>query len=335
MIKHPPKILITGGAGYIGSHMLIRLIDAGYRPIVLDNLSSGLKFDILNTIPYYQFDINNVEKLDALFSHEKIDLVMHFAGSLKVAESIQNPDKYYYNNFVSTLSLLKVMKKQDVTKLIFSSTAAIFGNPIYASVDEKHPKNPINSYGSSKLMCEMMLRDFDSAYGIQSVCLRYFNPVSADPKQRVGFHSEHCDQLIPRVLSAAMGKSESITIFGTDYETRDGTCIRDYTHVMDLCDAHLLALHYLQDGGPSTAFNLGNGQGYSVLDVINIASKVASKDIKIIDAGKRAGESAVVIAASDFIKNSLGWMPKYTDLELMIQHAWNWEIKKGRGESVV
>jgi UDP-glucose 4-epimerase len=252
---------------------------------------------------------------------------MHFASYIQVGESVQQPAKYYQNNFTNTQNLLDIMLEQGINKFIFSSTAAIFGEPEYVPIDEKHPKAPINPYGRTKLMVEQMLEDYDRAYGLKSVCLRYFNAAGADPVARIGERHEPETHLVPLVLQAASGRREAINVFGSDYDTPDGTCIRDYIHVDDLCAAHSLALSHLMDGGSSTAFNLGNGEGYSIRQVIEAAEKVSGKAIRVIDGERREGDPARLIADSAKIVAELGWKPQYADLQTIVQHAWQWEQK--------
>ncbi|MDX1901553.1 MAG: UDP-glucose 4-epimerase GalE [Gammaproteobacteria bacterium] len=321
------KVLVTGGAGYIGSQMVLTLLEAGHEPIVVDDLSTGQKANT-HFAPFYQININDRDRLSQLFQQEHFDVVMHFAAFIEVGESVKKPGKYYQNNFLNTLSLLEVMRMHRVNQLIFSSTAAIFGEPEYTPADEKHPKNPMNPYGSSKLMCEMLLNDYDIAYGIRSVSLRYFNASGADPLARTGYRVEKASHLIPAVLQAALGKRDHVEIFGRDYDTKDGTCVRDYIHVVDLCGAHLLAMDYLAKHGKTRQFNLGNGAGYSVQQVVDVGRKVTGKNIIAIDAPRRAGDPAKLIADSTVIKKELNWKPQYPELEMIMQHAWLWEQKQ-------
>ncbi|MCX7124654.1 MAG: UDP-glucose 4-epimerase GalE [Gammaproteobacteria bacterium] len=325
MISESKKVLVTGGAGYIGSHMVLKLLEAGHQPIVVDDLSKGSRSCLPAEIPLHVFNIADEEKLNALFKAEKIDVVMHFAAFTGVGESVENPDKYYKNNFSNTLTLLNAILKSNIKYFIFSSTASIFGEPNYVPMDEKHLKNPINPYGMSKLMCEQVLKDFDTAYGMKSVCFRYFNAAGADPLLRTGFRKNDVYNLIPIVLKVAAGEQAAITINGNNYATKDGTCVRDYIHVMDLCDAHLLGMNYLLNGGITCNYNLGNGLGYSVREVINAIEKVTEKKLHIIEGNRRAGDPAVLIADSNLIRTELGWKPQYSELETIVQHAWDWE----------
>ncbi|MCK4608274.1 MAG: UDP-glucose 4-epimerase GalE [Gammaproteobacteria bacterium] len=320
------KILVTGGAGYIGSHMTDMLVQKGYDVVVLDNLSTGFREAVLNA-ELVEGDIGDQSCLDGLFSKYKFDAVLHFAAFIEVEESVANPAKYYHNNLVNTITLLDAMVAHNIKQLIFSSTAAVFGEPEYTPIDEVHPKQPLNSYGRSKYLVEQLLSDYDKAYGLKSICLRYFNAAGCDPEGRLGPRHEPATHLIPLVLQAISGRKEAIKIFGNDYATRDGTCIRDYIHILDLCSAHLLALEKLASGGETTVYNLGNGNGFSVLEVIETAKQVTAKPIKVIECGRRAGDSAELIADSSKAKQALGWQPKFADLAQIIAHAWHWEQK--------
>lgn len=319
------KILVTGGAGYIGSHMVDMLVSRGYETYVLDSLVSGYADAVLGA-ELIQGDFGDTELLHKLFQQHKFDAVMHFAGFIQVGESVQNPSKYYQNNVANTLNLLDVMTEYKVSKFIFSSTAAVFGEPEYVPIDGLHPKKPVNPYGHSKLMVEQILQDYDVAYGLKSVCLRYFNAAGADPETRLGERHDPETHLIPLVLQVASRRREEIYIYGDDYDTPDGTCIRDYIHIVDLCEAHLLALQSLLKGGTSDAYNLGNGAGYSVLEIIETAKKITGKDIKVVTAERRAGDPARLIADSSRAKQELGWQPQY-DLAAIVRHAWQWEQK--------
>jgi len=326
------NILVVGGAGYIGSHMVKNIHQNGHAVTTLDNLSAGFRDAVMHG-EFMQGDIGGEDFLDSLFGSNRFDAVMHFASYIQVGESVQQPAKYYKNNFTNTQNLLDAMLRHDIDKFIFSSTAAIFGEPEYVPIDEKHPKAPINPYGRTKLMVEQMLEDYDRAYGLKSVCLRYFNAAGADPAARIGERHEPETHLIPLVLQAASGRREAITVFGDDYDTPDGTCVRDYIHVDDLCEAHSLALDYLMDGGASNAFNLGNGEGYSIRQVIDTAEKVSGTAIKVVDGERRAGDPARLIADSAKIVADLGWKPEYADLQTIVQHAWKWEQKHPWGDA--
>ncbi len=318
------KILVVGGAGYIGSHMIKNLAQKGCDIVTLDNLSGGHKDAVLYGT-FIHGDIADRTLLDKIFSQHSFDAVMHFASFIQVGESVREPIKYYHNNLTNTLNLLNTMVTFRVDKFIFSSTAAIFGEPEYTPIDESHPKNPINPYGRTKLMIEQALADYDAAYGLRSVCLRYFNAAGADPENQLGERHDPETHLIPLVLQAASGKRPHISVFGRDYDTTDGTCIRDYIHIVDLCEAHWLALESLMAGNGSQAYNLGNGNGFSVQDVIDTACMVTGQKIPIQEAPRRPGDPARLVADARKAYSELGWVPRYSDLAEIIQHAWNWE----------
>ncbi|MFT0535503.1 UDP-glucose 4-epimerase GalE [Pseudomonas fulva] len=320
------SILIVGGAGYIGSHMVWHLGQLGKKIIVLDNLSSGHEDAILYG-SFIKGDLANRDFLDEIFNSNHIEAVIHFASSIQVSESITNPSKYYNNNLINSINLIDTMIKHGVDKLIFSSTAAIFGNPEYTPIDEAHPKNPINPYGQTKLIFEKILADYDRAYGLKSVCLRYFNAAGNHPDGILGERHDPETHLIPIVIQTAIGIRDEVNVYGTDYDTPDGTCIRDYIHVLDLAEAHWLALNYLLQGGQSDSFNLGNGNGYSVSEVIDSVAKVTNSNLKVTYSNRREGDPAVLVANSEKIKKTLGWSPKYTKLLDIIQHAWLWHSK--------
>ncbi|OZB35678.1 MAG: UDP-glucose 4-epimerase GalE [Halothiobacillus sp. 14-56-357] len=318
------SILVVGGAGYIGSHMVKYLARAGHRVVVLDNLSTGhadaVRYGELNV-----GDMADTALLDRLFHSHRFDAVMHFAAFSLVGESVDDPGKYYRNNVGNTLNLLDAMVRHQVRHFIFSSTAATFGEPRSDRIDESHPQNPINPYGRSKLMVEQLLADYDAAYGLKSVCLRYFNAAGADPEGELGERHNPETHLIPLVLQAASGRRPHIHVFGTDYDTPDGSCLRDYIHVQDLCSAHHLALQWLQEHQQSQQFNLGNGDGYSVLEVIAAAREVTGKEIPVIISDRRPGDPARLIADATLAHQQLDWKPEYPALEDMITHAWHWE----------
>lgn len=327
------NILVVGGAGYIGSHMLKHLIRNRANVTVLDDLSSGYRDAVLGGAELAIGSAANSTLLESLFTRQRFDAVMHFASSIQVGESVADPAKYYANNVASTLTLLNAMRKADVRRFIFSSTAAVYGDPAYVPIDEAHPKNPINPYGRSKWMVEQVLEDYDRAYGLKSVCLRYFNAAGADPEGELGERHEPETHLIPLVLQAASGRREAISVFGTDYDTPDGTCIRDYIHVSDLCEAHALALEYLLAGGASERFNLGNGQGFSVREVIDTARSVAGREIAVRFEPRRPGDPARLVADSRTVREVLGWQPKRAGLDTIIADAWGWEQKWPWGPS--
>lgn len=319
-------LMVVGGAGYIGSHMVKALAAAGHRVIVVDNFSTGFQSAVrgreLETV-----DISDAAALDQVFAKYSFDAVLHFASFIQVGESVVQPGKYYQNNVAATVTLLQAMVKAGVKYFIFSSTAAVYGNPIRVPIDEAHPKEPINPYGRSKLMVEQLLQDFDHAHGLRSVCLRYFNAAGADPEGELGERHDPETHLIPLILQAASGRRDAITVFGRDYDTPDGTCIRDYIHVQDLVSAHALALDYLFAGGSSAAFNLGNGNGFSVQEVIDVAKQVTGRDFAVKDAARRAGDPPRLVADSTHARAVLGWQPQYDDLATIVRHAWEWEQK--------
>ncbi len=319
-------VLIVGGAGYIGSHMVKRLCREGIEVTTLDNFSSGYR-DAVTGGNLVEGDMADRDLLNKLFDDNHFDGVMHFAASIQVGESVSNPSKYYRNNISNTQNLLDAMQAHDVRAFIFSSTAAIFGEPERTPIDETHPKNPINPYGRTKWIVEQMLADYDIAYGLKSTCLRYFNAAGADPEGEIGERHEPETHLIPLILEAASGQRPHITVFGTDYDTPDGTCIRDYIHVNDLCDAHLLALQALWAGSESRAYNLGNGNGFSVREVIDTAKQVTGRDIPIAYGERRSGDPARLVADSTWARQDLNWNPRYADLAAIIEHAWRWESR--------
>jgi len=320
------KVLVVGGAGYIGSHMVKMLSLAGHDVMTLDNLSNGYQ-DAVKYGSFIEGDIADSELLNKLFRDNNFDGVMHFASYIQVGESVEKPSMYYRNNVTNTQTLLDAMVEHGVLSFIFSSTAATFGEPEYTPIDEAHSQKPINPYGHSKLMVEQILTDFDHAYGLKSVSLRYFNAAGADPDGELGERHVPETHLIPLVLQAASGRRENITIFGNDYDTPDGTCVRDYIHINDLCSAHLLALEYLVNGGETKAYNMGNGQGYSIKEVIDAAKSVTGNDFTVIMGERRDGDPARLVADSALLQSSLGWKPEYPDLETIIRHAWEWEKK--------
>jgi UDP-glucose 4-epimerase len=319
------KVLVIGGAGYIGSHMVKMLGQYGCRVTTLDDLSSGHSDALL----YGNFIKGNFANIDILNSTLSggFDVVIHFASFIQVGESVVHPDIYYQNNFVNTMILLNAMRTHGINKFIFSSTAATFGEPQYIPIDERHPQLPINPYGRTKLMVEQLLADYDAAYGVKSVCLRYFNAAGADPEGQLGERHDPETHLIPLVLQAASGKRSHISVFGQDYDTPDGTCIRDYVHVQDLCAAHWLALQSLLKGAQSQSYNLGNGDGFSVQEVIQTAEKVTGNIIPIVSSPRRSGDPARLVADSKLVRERLGWSPQFADLSTIIAHAWKWETK--------
>lgn len=320
------NILVTGGAGYIGSHAVLSLIEEGYHPVVFDNLSSGYIKNLPENATFVQGDLGNDADLDRLFSNYSFDAVMHFAGSIIVPESIIEPEKYYHNNVVNTLRLLNKMITSHVDKLIFSSTAAIYGpvdNDIL--IDETFPANPKNPYGTSKWMSETIIRDMAYAHNLKATSLRYFNVAGADEKGRSGNSSPHATHLIKRATRVALGLEPCLTVFGNDYSTRDGSAIRDYIHVTDLIEAHMLALAKLDDQQGVEVFNCGYGIGYSVLEVIASIEHICGISINIKKSDRREGDAASVIASSDRIRKELGWAPSRMDINKIIETSLLWE----------
>jgi UDP-glucose 4-epimerase len=325
-----PTILVTGGAGYIGSHTVLALKRAGYEVVILDNLVYGHR-DLVEKVLGVELivgDTGDRPLLDKLFQSHDISAVMHFSAYAYVGESVTNPAKYYHNNVLGTLTLLEAMLAAGVQKFVFSSTCATYGVPKILPIPEDHSQKPINPYGNSKLMVEQILHDFDVAYKLKFVCFRYFNAAGADPGGLLGEDHNPETHLIPLVLFAALGKRNSISVFGTDYPTCDGTCIRDYIHVSDLADAHVLGLEYLLNGGDSEVFNLGNGNGFSVKQVIETAKQVTGREIKVVECDRRPGDPPVLIGSSDKAQKVLNWKPQYAALPEIITHAWQWHQKR-------
>jgi UDP-glucose 4-epimerase len=325
-----PTILVTGGAGYIGSHAVLALRDAGYEVVILDNLVYGHR-DLVETalkVEIIQGDIGDRALLDQLFKTRDFAAVMHFAAYAYVGESVSQPAKYYRNNVVGTLTLLEAMCEAGIKNFVFSSTCATYGVPQQIPISENQPQQPINPYGMSKLMVEQILSDFDHAYGLRSVRFRYFNAAGADPQGRLGEDHAPETHLIPLVLLTAMGKRESISVFGTDYDTPDGTCIRDYIHVTDLAQAHILGLEHLLKGGSTEVFNLGNGKGFSIQQVIEAARVVTGRPIPVTLADRRPGDPPSLVGSAEKAQRILGWQPQYADLETILKHAWQWHQKR-------
>ncbi len=324
------QILVVGGAGYIGSHTVKQLMAAGHDVVVLDNLVYGHR-DIVDSalkVELIEGDIGDRDLLDKIFSTHNISAVMHFAAYAYVGESVTAPAKYYQNNVVATLTLLDAMVAADVKNFVFSSTCASYGVPQTIPIPEDHPQNPINPYGATKLMVERILQDYGPAYGLNSVIFRYFNASGADPEGQLGEDHNPETHLIPLTLQAALGIRDSIAIFGTDYPTEDGTCVRDYIHVCDLADAHILGVEHLLKGGESDIFNLGNGLGFSVKQVIESARRVTGKEIKAIEQERRAGDPPALIGSAEKARTQLGWNPQYADIDVIMTHAWQWHQKR-------
>lgn len=317
-------ILVVGGAGFIGSHMVRMLGDACFPVVVVDDLGGGRR----EAVPGVNLHVGNAGDasfIDSVLAEARPRAVMHFASFIQVGESMAEPGKYYRNNVEATRVLLEAMRVHGIRHLIFSSTAAIFGDPEYVPIDEAHPRNPVNPYGRSKWFVEQMLEDYDRAHGLKSISLRYFNAAGADPKGRAGECHEPETHLIPLVLQVASGRREAIAVYGTDYDTPDGTCIRDYIHVTDLCSAHLLALERLLQVGESERYNLGNGNGFSVREVIDAAAGVTGRKIAVVEQARRAGDPPRLVADASLARRQLGWEPLYPALEDIIAHAWSWE----------
>lgn len=320
-------VLVAGGAGYIGSHTVKYLLKNNYNVVVVDNLVYGHKEAVL-TKNFEQLDLKDKEALDKVFKKYKIDAVIHFAAYTYVGESVTNPQKYYWNNVVNTLNLLDVMIENNVKNIVFSSTCATYGNPQYTPIDENHPQNPINPYGKTKLMMEQIMADYEKAYGLKYVALRYFNAAGCDTEGQLGESHDPETHLIPLVLKAIKGDIPQIKVFGTDYDTPDGTCIRDYIHVEDLADAHMLAVEKLLTQNVSYCINLGTGIGTSVKEIIKAAEEVTGKPVPLVYSERRAGDPAKLYAANKKSKEILGWNPKYTDIKEIIKTAWLWEKNK-------
>lgn len=315
-------ILIVGGAGYIGSHVNKFLSERGYETLILDNLTKGHR-EHVKWGELIEGDLGDRRLLNRILTEYDVEAVMHFAAFTDVGESVQKPGDYYRNNVVNTMNLLDSMLKNGVGRFVFSSTCAVYGNPSEIPITEEHPLNPISPYGRSKLMVEEILRDYSDAYDLSYVSLRYFNAAGADPEVEIGELHEPETHLIPIVLDAAMGLRDSVRIFGTDYPTPDGTCIRDYIHVMDLADAHWRALEYLE-GERSGVFNLGNGNGFSVMEVIETCREVTGASIRVVEDQRRPGDPPELVGSSERAREILGWSPVFTELEEIIKTAWNW-----------
>ncbi len=317
------KILVVGGAGYIGSYMCKYLAGNGYIPIVFDNLAYGHQ-QAVKWGPFIEGSLDDSVLLRQIFSENSITGVMHFAAFCYVGESVTAPGRYYRNNVASTLNLLEIMVEKNVSNFIFSSSCATYGEPVKTPITEDHPQNPVNPYGRTKLMVENILDDFKTAYGLQSVSLRYFNAAGADPEGESGEDHRPETHLIPLILQTALGQRETVNVFGDDYPTEDGTCIRDYIHIDDLAQAHFLALQRLMNGLPGGKYNLGNGNGYSVKQVIETACKVTGKPVPSKIVGRRPGDPAILVGSSEKAINELGWNPRLNDLHTIIETAWKW-----------
>ena len=330
MSQSQHTILVTGGAGYIGAHAVLALQKAGYQVIVLDNLSYGHPELIQDRLQAELLvaDISDRAFLDNLFATRQIDAVMHFAAFIAVGESVQEPAKYYRNNVVGTLTLLEAMIAANIKKFVFSSTCAVYGMPKEVPMTENHPIQPLSPYAASKRVVEQILGDFDQAYGLKSVIFRYFNASGAEPTGLLGEDHDPETHLIPLALLTTLKKREFLSIFGTDYDTPDGTAVRDYIHICDLADAHILGLEYLLQGGESNLFNLGNGNGFSVREVIETTKKVTGLPLPVKEGDRRAGDAPILVGSSEKAQKILDWKPQYADLEKIITHAWQWHQER-------
>jgi len=321
------NVLVTGGAGYIGSHACKALAKAGYTPVTYDNLIYGHTWAV-KWGPFEKGDILDRRRLDEVIDQYRPEAVMHFAAFAYVGESVENPGKYYRNNVAGSLTILEAMRDHGIRNMVFSSTCAVYGNPETVPIPEEHPLKPINPYGFSKMTVERMLDDFSSAHDMRYVSLRYFNAAGADPDAEIGEDHDPETHLIPLVLNAASGRSENVKIFGSDYDTPDGTCVRDYVHVSDLAAAHVLGIKYLKANGKSDAFNLGNGNGFSVRQVIETAGEVTGKKINAREWPRRTGDPAALVGSSEKTRNVLGWQPGHNNIAEIVETAWNWYQKK-------
>ena len=323
-------ILIVGGAGYIGSHTNKLLQGGGYETVVLDNLSRGHR-ESVKWGEFVQGDLSDKEAVGDCFKKYPVEAVMHFSAFAYVGESVTDPAKYYRNNVVNTLNLLDAMREHGVKYFIFSSTCATYGVPEHVPISEDHPQKPVNPYGKSKLMIEEILKDYEKAYGMKHVNLRYFNAAGADPEGEIGEWHDPETHLIPLAVYAALGLIDHVKIYGTDYPTKDGTCIRDYIHVCDLADAHIKALEYLRSSNKSDSFNLGNGDGYSVKEIIDIVKKISGKDFSVVKADRRDGDPPALISSHKKAEKTLKWSPRYNNIDTIIGTAWSWyEREAGR-----
>ena len=325
------KILVTGGAGYVGSHAVRELLKNGYEVVVYDNLSRGFQESLSKDVKFVHGDLNNPDLLEYVFNSTKFDAVIDFSGHLEVEESMRDPHKFYLNNVISLLNLLKAMHKHNIKTIVYSSSASVYGQPKENPVTEDHHNNTNNVYGETKAIAERMLKFFDSIYGIKSVSLRYFNAAGADFDGENGESHNPETHLIPIIYEVALGKRKNLLIYGNDYPTKDGTAVRDYIHVKDLTDAHLLSLRHLMQKEKSEVFNLGSGKGYSVKEIIETAKKVSGCEIPTIQATRRFGDPAELIAHVGKIKKELGWEPRYSDLQTIMETAWKWHKNHQNG----
>lgn len=328
-------ILVTGGAGYIGSHAVKALLTEGYDVVVFDNLSTGFRAAVQSWAgrepEFIQGDIGDTQQVISVLQSHDIQAVMHFAANSLVAESMQNPAKYYTNNVAGTISLLEAIRATKLVPMIFSSTSAIYGTPEHLPIDENTPKHPENVYGRTKWMLEQVLQDYSMAYGLRSICLRYFNAAGADDSGRIGEAHNPESHLIPNLIKSALGQQGEFKLYGTDYPTQDGTCVRDYIHITDLIAAHLLALKALLNGAGTTAYNLGNGNGFSNLQVLRAVEGVVGQTLTVSECPRRPGDPATLVATSARVELELGWKPQFPDIEVMARSAYQWHQSHPRG----
>jgi UDP-glucose 4-epimerase len=320
-----PTVLVTGGAGYVGSHTCLRLAEAGFIPVVYDNLTNGWR-EFVKWGPFEQGDIRDGARLDEVFAKHKPEAVLHFAALIEVGESVKFPGRFYENNVAGAVSLIEAARRAGVEAMVFSSTCATYGDPVRVPMDETHPQNPLNPYGRSKLMIEQALADYSAYAGFRSVSLRYFNAAGADPEGRIGEKHEPETHAIPLAVAAAMGRRKGFSLYGADYDTRDGTCVRDYIHVLDLADAHVLALKRLLGGGPTDVFNLGTGTGTTVKELIAAIRRKSNLPFEVAETGRRPGDAPILVADNRKAREILGWRPKY-DLEDIVRTAWDWHAR--------
>jgi UDP-glucose 4-epimerase len=325
------KVLVTGGAGYIGSETVALLVAKGHTVTVLDSMEFGHRKALVVGVELIEGRIDDLDLLNQIFTEHTFDGVVHFAAYIQVGESVADPAKYFNNNVVGSLRLFETMAKHDVKRVVFSSSAAVYGNPVNIPIKESDPKQPTNPYGASKLMMEQMLQWLDGPVGLKSVCLRYFNASGAALDGSRGEAHQPESHLIPLVLTTALGQREAITIFGNDYDTPDGTCVRDYIHIADLATAHVAALEYLLNGGESQQFNVGTGNGYSNLELVEVARRITGADIQCNYGERRAGDPAELVASSDKLRQMLHWQPQYSDLDTILKTAWEWHLKHPQG----
>jgi len=327
------NILVTGGAGYIGSHAVCGLLDKGYEVVVADNLATGYREAVHPSARFYEGDLRDRRFLSKLFEQEKIDAVIHFAASSLVGESMQDPFKYYENNLTGTQYLLEAMREAGVDRIVFSSTAAVYGEPVNVPITEDHPTVPLNPYGETKLAMEKLMRWAKEIHGIRYTALRYFNVGGAHSDGQIGESHQPETHLIPLILQVPLGKREKLMIFGNDYETKDGTCVRDYIHIEDLVDAHIRALENMNNGHEGGAFNLGSGEGFTVMEMVDAARTITGHEIMVEVGPRRAGDPAVLVASNQKARDVLGWEPKHTDIAEIIESAWKFHTLHPNGFS--